>query len=232
MDLGQSVLCRCRPGYHGANCQVNVDDCASAPCQNAGTCQDGVNDYTCSCTLGYTGKNCSVRSDACGERPCQNGGTCFTHLSGPVCQCPKGFMGPSCEFTLQSSFRPALRQTSQHSSTTISIACMLTVLLLVLMVGVVLMRRRRTQQGRKQLRDVAVYNDLETVNNLGGSEREAFLSPNGLFKISNGATRLSLSLCPDGRSGSRHDPVENNQSRGERQDFMWRDEAGLSAALR
>ncbi|CAG06308.1 unnamed protein product, partial [Tetraodon nigroviridis] len=84
----------------------------------------------------------------------------------------------------------------------------------------------------KQLRDIAVYNDLETVNNLGGSEREAFLSPNGLFKISNGAARLSLSLCPDGRSGYRHNPAENHQARGERQDFTWRDEAGLSAALR
>lgn len=232
LDLGQSVLCRCRPGFTGANCQVNIDDCASAPCQNAGTCQDGLNDYTCSCTLGYTGKNCSVRSDACGERPCQNGGTCFTHFTGPVCQCPKGFMGPSCEFTLQSSFKPALRQTSHHSSTTITISCILTVLLLVLVVGVIFMRRRRTQQGRKQLRDIAVYNDLETVNNLGGSEREAFLSPNGLFKISNSTARLSLTLCPDGRSGYRHNPAEGNQARGERHDFMWRDEAGLSSALR
>lgn len=230
LDLGQSVLCRCQPGYTGANCQVNIDDCAPAPCQNAGTCQDGVNDYTCSCTLGYTGKNCSVRSDACGERPCQNGGTCFTHFTGPVCQCPKGFMGPSCEFTLQSSFKPPLRQTSHNPSTTISVSCILTVLLLVLAVGVVFMKRRRTQRGRKQLRDFAVYNDLETVNNLGGSEREAFLSPNGLFKISN--STVGLSLCPDGRSGYRHNPAEKNQARGERQDFTWRDEADLSFALR
>lgn len=211
---------------------MNIDDCASAPCQNAGTCQDGVNDYTCSCTLGYTGKNCSVRSDACGERPCQNGGTCFTHFTGPVCQCPKGFMGPSCEFTLQSSFKPALRQTSHHSSTTITISCILTVLLLVLVVGVIFMRRRRTQQGRKQLRDIAVYNDLETVNNIVGSEREAFLSPNGLFKISNSTARLSLTLCPDVRSGYRHNPAESNQARGDHHDFTWRDETGLSSALR
>uniref|UniRef100_A0A8D3E221 DeltaB n=1 Tax=Scophthalmus maximus TaxID=52904 RepID=A0A8D3E221_SCOMX len=132
-NTGQgSYTCTCRPGFTGANCQVNVDDCASSPCQNAGTCQDGVNDYTCSCTLGYTGKNCSVRSDACGARPCQNGGTCFTHFTGPVCQCPKGFMGPSCEFTLQPSFKPALRQTSQSSSATLTISCILAVLVLVL----------------------------------------------------------------------------------------------------
>lgn len=234
--MGQSILCRCQPGFTGANCQVNVDDCASSPCQNAGTCQDGVNDYTCSCTLGYTGKNCSVRSDACGARPCQNGGTCFTHFTGPVCQCPKGFMGPSCEFTLQPSFKPALRQASKaSSSTTLTVSCFLGVLVLVLIAGILFLRRRRRRtEGRKQLNDIAVYNDLETINNLGGSEREAFLSPNSLFKISNSTARLSLSLCPDGRSGYRHSPVEGTLARADHQDFMWRDEAmlGPGAGLR
>ncbi|MEQ2190726.1 hypothetical protein XENOCAPTIV_007197 [Xenoophorus captivus] len=232
VDLGQSILCRCQPGFTGANCQVNIDDCTSNPCQNAGTCQDGVNDYTCSCTLGYTGKNCSVRSDACGARPCQNGGTCFTHFTGPVCQCPKGFMGPSCEFTLQPSFKPALRQASQSSSTTtVTISCFLAVLVLVLVAGILFLRqRRRRMEGRKQLSDIAVYNDLETINNLGGSERDAFLSPNGLFKISNSEARLTLTLCPDGRPGYRHNPVESSLARAERQDFMWRDEAMLGSA--
>ncbi|XP_012723549.1 delta-like protein B isoform X2 [Fundulus heteroclitus] len=232
LDLGQSILCRCQPGFTGANCQVNIDDCASNPCQNAGTCQDGVNDYTCSCTLGYTGKNCSVRSDACGARPCQNGGTCFTHFTGPVCQCPKGFMGPSCEFTLQPSFKPALRQASQASSTTtVTISCLLAVLVLVLLAGILFLRRRRRRmEGRKHLSDIAVYNDLEAVNNLGSSERDAFLSPNGLFKISNSTARLSLTLCPDGRPGYRHNPVESSLARAERQDFLWRDEAMLGSA--
>lgn len=234
LDLGQSILCRCQAGFTGPNCQVNVDNCASSPCQNAGTCQDGVNDYTCSCTLGYTGKNCSIRSDACGAHPCQNGGTCFTHFTGPVCQCPKGFMGPSCEFTLQPSFKLALRQTSESSSTTLTISCLLVVLVLVLVAGILFLRRRRIMEGRKQLTDIAVYNDLETVNNLGGSEREAFLSPHGLFKISNSTARLSLSICPDGRSGNRNNPVESSLARAERQDFMWRDEAmlGSGAGLR
>ncbi|XP_005807157.1 delta-like protein B [Xiphophorus maculatus] len=232
LDLGQSILCRCQPGFTGANCQVNIDDCTSNPCQNAGTCQDGVNDYTCSCTLGYTGKNCSIRSDACGARPCQNGGTCFTHFTGPVCQCPKGFMGPSCEFTLQPSFKPALRQASQPSSTTtVTISCLLAVLVLVLVAGIFFLRRRRKRmEGRKQLSDIAVYNDLEAVNNLGGSERDAFLSPNSLFKISNSTARLSLTLCPDGRPGYRHNPVESSLARAERQDFMWRDDAMLGSA--
>ncbi|XP_056141186.1 delta-like protein B [Lampris incognitus] len=234
LDLGQSVLCRCKTGFTGANCQVNVDDCASAPCQNAGTCQDGLNDYTCSCTLGYAGKNCSVRSDACGARPCQNGGTCFTHFSGPVCQCPKGFMGPSCEFTLQPSFKPALRQGSQPSSATLTASCVLAVLVLALVAVVVVLRRRRRLQGRKQLSDIAVYNDLESVNNLGANEREAFLGPSSLFKISNSTARLSLSISPDGRSAYRQ---ENGLARGERhslslgQDFMWREESGMGSVM-
>lgn len=224
MDLGQSILCRCQAGFTGANCQVNIDDCASNPCQNAGTCQDGVNDYTCSCTLGYTGKNCSIRSDACGERPCQNGGTCFTHFSGPVCQCPKGFMGPSCEFTLQAPFKPSPLQSSQPSSATVTVSCILAILVLVLGVGIIYLRRRRRLQGMKQLSDTAVYNDFEAVNN-HGNEREAFLGSNGMFKVSNSTARLSLSLCPDGRPGYRHNPVEGGLARGERQDFMWRDES-------
>ena len=35
---------------------LNVDDCDPIPCQNSGTCTDGVNSYACSCVEGYTGK--------------------------------------------------------------------------------------------------------------------------------------------------------------------------------
>lgn len=88
--------------------------------------------------------------------------------------------------------------------------------------------------GRKELNDSAVYNDLETVNNLGGSERDSFLGPNGLFKISNSTARLSLTLCNEGRPGYRQNPIESSLARGERQDFIWRDESslGMGSGLR
>ena len=38
----------------------DIDDCNSDPCQNGGTCTDGVNTYTCSCAAGYTGINCET----------------------------------------------------------------------------------------------------------------------------------------------------------------------------
>ena len=41
----------------------DIDDCASNPCENNGTCIDLVSNYTCNCTQGYTGKNCSIGKD-------------------------------------------------------------------------------------------------------------------------------------------------------------------------
>lgn len=39
----------------GYNCQVNIDECASNPCLNQGTCFDDISGYTCHCVLPYTG---------------------------------------------------------------------------------------------------------------------------------------------------------------------------------
>ena len=39
---------------------VDIDECASAPCENGATCVDGVNSYTCNCDLGYAGVKCEI----------------------------------------------------------------------------------------------------------------------------------------------------------------------------
>ena len=39
---------------------VDTDECSSNPCQNGGTCTDGVNEYTCSCVVGYEGTHCEA----------------------------------------------------------------------------------------------------------------------------------------------------------------------------
>ncbi|XP_030844962.1 mucin-like protein isoform X1 [Strongylocentrotus purpuratus] len=41
-------------------CQTDIDDCNPEPCQNGGTCTDGLNSYTCACVLGYTGSMCET----------------------------------------------------------------------------------------------------------------------------------------------------------------------------
>lgn len=39
----------------GPNCEVNLDDCASNPC-DSGTCLDKIDGYECACEPGYTGE--------------------------------------------------------------------------------------------------------------------------------------------------------------------------------
>ena len=39
---------------------LDIDECASAPCQNGGTCVDQVNGYLCQCAPGYTDLQCQT----------------------------------------------------------------------------------------------------------------------------------------------------------------------------
>ena len=39
---------------------TDVNECASNPCQNGGTCVDLVNSYHCTCIPGYIGTHCSI----------------------------------------------------------------------------------------------------------------------------------------------------------------------------
>ena len=36
----------------------DIDECATSPCQNSGSCTDQINGYSCSCAAGYDGANC------------------------------------------------------------------------------------------------------------------------------------------------------------------------------
>ena len=39
---------------------VDINECKSNPCENGGTCTDGVNRYTCKCSPGYTDATCQT----------------------------------------------------------------------------------------------------------------------------------------------------------------------------
>lgn len=38
----------------------DIDECASNPCQNNGTCNDHINQYNCTCVEGYSGYQCQT----------------------------------------------------------------------------------------------------------------------------------------------------------------------------
>lgn len=75
----------------GNTCSMNIDECASAPCQNGGICIDHVHGYKCNCTEDYMGDNCEHEYDVCGLFPCKNNGTCISpNKRDYQCSCPQG----------------------------------------------------------------------------------------------------------------------------------------------
>ena len=51
----------------GVNCTVDVEECASSPCQHNAQCIDDVDGFTCNCTGGYHGPLCESDVDLCAE---------------------------------------------------------------------------------------------------------------------------------------------------------------------
>jgi hypothetical protein len=89
------------------NCEVDVDECASSPCQNGATCSHGVSSWSCLCVDGYEGADCSTDTDECSSSPCVNGATCSdsstVNASIPVhdysCSCVDGYASGVCNYS-------------------------------------------------------------------------------------------------------------------------------------
>ncbi|KAG8124142.1 hypothetical protein E2320_019555, partial [Naja naja] len=92
-------------------CEVDIDECASAPCLNNGTCVDHINYYKCYCQRGFTGIKCETNTDECSSTPCLhgrasnecesspclNGGSCQDLVNAFECICLSGYRGEFCE---------------------------------------------------------------------------------------------------------------------------------------
>ena len=70
--------CQCEPGWTGAECDVDIDECQSIPCQNNASCENLVGDYSCTCPDQYRGKDCEYNEQIpqCSPNPCPRGLTC------------------------------------------------------------------------------------------------------------------------------------------------------------
>lgn len=88
--------CVCDPGYTGKFCHENLNDCASSPCRNGGTCLDGVNSFQCLCREGWEGPLCSINKNECESNPCRNNGTCIDAIADFTCECKHGWKGKTC----------------------------------------------------------------------------------------------------------------------------------------
>ena len=86
--------------FAGHRCDIDIDDCASDPCQNKGTCTDLVNGYNCTCTDEWMGETCVIQYDACTPelQNCKNNATCTTTPPSRDfhCECVPGFSGSDC----------------------------------------------------------------------------------------------------------------------------------------
>ena len=90
------------------NCDTDVDECSSKPCNNGARCYTKSSDgssrvgwYACSCVHGFSGLTCSVDVDECASNPCSSQAQCSTTKNGAkpyyTCKCLAGYSGTNCK---------------------------------------------------------------------------------------------------------------------------------------
>lgn len=98
------VSLQCMPGYTGQNCEMEINECQSHPCQNGGSCIDLVGQYICSCPPGTLGMHVCVQQATrrLTSLHMNQEVKAFVYFSGVLCEIneddcapPLGVRGPS-----------------------------------------------------------------------------------------------------------------------------------------
>ena len=99
--IGFIYCCSCPGGFSGSYCENDLNTCRSSPCQNGGTCINGVNGFTCTCLREYIGLFCESADP---NLSCQPG--YYKGPSGTCSQCSAGTysLGIACISCQQGTF--------------------------------------------------------------------------------------------------------------------------------
>ena len=91
-DLLGNFSCACDDGWTGFQCDVDIDECISNPCENNATCSDSTRDsniaidtYKCACPPRFSGNECEFL-DECSYDPCHKADAFFVDQNGKTTQ--------------------------------------------------------------------------------------------------------------------------------------------------
>ncbi|KAM4641609.1 protein crumbs homolog 1 isoform 2-T3 [Discoglossus pictus] len=59
-EVGGELRCVCLPGFVGARCGIDIDECISDPCLNGGLCQNLPGRFHCMCDVNFAGERCEI----------------------------------------------------------------------------------------------------------------------------------------------------------------------------
>ncbi|XP_014245719.1 cubilin-like isoform X2 [Cimex lectularius] len=90
-----------RNKYSNITSTLSINECNFSPCNNGGTCLDGINGTFCLCPNNWEGKFCNADVNECEkfhgtDLGCQNGATCINLPGSYRCNCSDGFFGVTC----------------------------------------------------------------------------------------------------------------------------------------
>ncbi|KAG9432300.1 cubilin [Apis mellifera carnica] len=100
--LGNGFMLQVENKVKSIEWKLRINECASNPCMNGGTCHDLYEGYECHCPSNWEGPNCMVDVNECvrllgTDLGCQNGATCRNLPGSYKCVCATGWYGLHCK---------------------------------------------------------------------------------------------------------------------------------------